>query len=91
MGSRAKNFYNEVFARFGYEREAKEIQELALAGKQREAAALVPDSFVDAAALVGPVERMRERLAAFREAGVTTVLVSTRDEATLRAVAEAAS
>jgi len=91
MGSRAKNFYNEVFARFGYEREAKEIQELALGGKQREAAALVPDSFVDAAALVGPVERMRERLAAFREAGVTTVLVSTRDEATLRAVAEAAA
>ena len=91
MGSRAKNFYNEVFARFGYEREAKEIQELALAGKQREAAALVPDSFVDAAALVGPVERMRERLAAFRDAGVTTVLVSTRDEATLRAVAEAAA
>jgi F420-dependent oxidoreductase-like protein len=91
MGSRAKNFYNEVFARFGYEREAKEIQELALAGKQREAAALVPDSFVDAAALVGPKERMAERLAAFREAGATTVLVSTRDAATLRAVAEAAS
>jgi F420-dependent oxidoreductase-like protein len=91
MGSRAKNFYNEVFARFGYEREAKEIQELALAGKQREAAALVPDSFVDAAALVGPKERMAERLAALREAGATTVLVSTRDAATLRAVAEAAS
>jgi F420-dependent oxidoreductase-like protein len=91
MGSRAKNFYNEVFARFGYEREAKEIQELALAGKPREAAALVPDSFVDAAALVGPKERMAERLAAFREAGATTVLISTRDAATLRAVAEAAS
>jgi F420-dependent oxidoreductase-like protein len=91
MGSRVKNFYNEVFARFGYEREAKEIQELALAGKQREAAALVPDSFVDAAALVGPKERMAERLAAFREAGATTVLVSTRDAATLRAVAEVAS
>jgi F420-dependent oxidoreductase-like protein len=91
MGSRAKNFYNEVFARFGYEREAKEIQDLALAGKQREAAERVPDSFVDAAALVGPRERMAERLAAFREAGVTTVLVSTRDAATLHAVAEAAS
>jgi F420-dependent oxidoreductase-like protein len=91
MGSRAKNFYNEVFARFGYEREAKEIQDLALAGKQREAAERVPDSFVDAAALVGPRERMAERLAAFREAGVTTVLVSTRDAATLRAVADAAS
>jgi F420-dependent oxidoreductase-like protein len=91
MGSRAKNFYNELFARFGYEREAKEIQELALAGKQREAAALVPDSFVDGAALVGPKERMAERLDAFREAGTTTVLVSTRDAATLRAVAEVAS
>jgi F420-dependent oxidoreductase-like protein len=91
MGSRAKNFYNEVFARFGYEQEAKEIQDLALAGKQREAAERVPDSFVDAAALVGPPERMAERLAAFREAGVTTVLVSTRDAATLRAVADAAS
>ena len=91
MGSRAKNFYNEVFARFGYEREAKEIQDLALAGKQREAAERVPDSFLDAAALVGPRERMAERLAAFREAGVTTVLVSTRDAATLRAVADAAS
>jgi F420-dependent oxidoreductase-like protein len=91
MGSSAKNFYNELFARYGYEREAREIQELALAGRGRDAAGLVPDAFVDEAALVGPKERIAERLDAFREAGATTLLISTRDSATLRAVAEAAS
>lgn len=90
MGSRARNFYNDLFARYGYEHEAREIQDLSLDGKQREAAALVPDRFVDEAALVGPKERIAERLDAFREAGATTVLVSTRDVDTLRAVAEAA-
>jgi len=90
MGARGKNFYNDLFTRYGYESEAREIQDLFLEGKQREAAAKVPDAFVDEVALVGPVERMRDRLAAWRESGVTTMLVSTRDEATLRAVAEAA-
>jgi len=90
MGSRARNFYNDLFARYGYEREAREIQDLSLDGKQREAAALVPDRFVDEAALVGPKERIAERLEAFREAGATTLLISTRDVETLRAVAEAA-
>jgi F420-dependent oxidoreductase-like protein len=91
MGARGKNFYNDLFTRYGYDAEAHEIQDLFLDGKQREAAAKVPDAFVDEVALVGPVERMRERLAAWRESGVTTMLISTRDEATLRAVAEAAS
>jgi F420-dependent oxidoreductase-like protein len=91
MGARGKNFYNDLFARYGYEAEAREIQELFLGGRQREAAAKVPDAFVDEVALVGPVERMRERLAAWRESGATTLLVSARDAATLRAVAEAAS
>jgi F420-dependent oxidoreductase-like protein len=91
MGARSKNFYNDLFARYGYEAEAREIQELFLEGKQVEAAAKVPDRFVDEAALVGPVERIRDRLAAWRESGATTLLVSTRDAATLRAVAEAAS
>ena len=68
-----------------------EIQELFLGGQQREAAGKVPDAFVDEVALIGPVERIRDRLAAWRESGATTLLVSTRDEATLRAVAEAAS
>jgi F420-dependent oxidoreductase-like protein len=91
MGARGTNFYNDLFARYGYEDEAREIQELFLGGRQREAAAKVPDAFVDEVALVGPVERMRDRLAAWRESGATTLLVSTRDLATLRAVAEAAT
>ncbi len=90
MGARSKNFYNDLFARYGYEAEAREVQDLFLEGKQREAAARVPDAFVDEVALVGPVERIRDRLAAWRESGATTLLVSTRDPATLRAVAEAA-
>jgi F420-dependent oxidoreductase-like protein len=90
MGARGKNFYNDLFARYGYEAEAKEIQELFLGGQQREAAGKVPDAFVDEVALIGPVERIRDRLAAWRESGATTLLVSTRDEATLRAVADAA-
>jgi F420-dependent oxidoreductase-like protein len=91
MGARGKNFYNDLFARYGYEVEAREIQDLFLDGKQREAAAKVPDAFVDEVALVGSVELIRDRLAAWRESGATTLLVSTRDAATLRGVAEAAN
>ena len=91
MGARGKNFYNDLFTRYGYEAEAREIQDLFLDGKQREAATKVPDRFVDEVALVGSVERIRDRLAAWRESGATTLLVSTRDAATLRGVAEAAS
>ena len=91
MGARSKNFYNDLFTRYGYEAEAQEIQELFLGGNQREAAAKVPDAFVDEVALVGSVERIRDRLAAWRESGATTLLVSTRDSTTLRGVAEAAS
>jgi F420-dependent oxidoreductase-like protein len=91
MGARGKNFYNDLFTRYGYEAEAAEIQELFLGGNQREAAGKVPDAFVDEVALVGSVERIRDRLDAWRESGATTLLVSTRDVATLRGVAEAAS
>jgi F420-dependent oxidoreductase-like protein len=90
MGARGKNFYNDLFTRYGYEAEAREIQDLFLGGHQRDAAAKVPDRFVDEVALVGSVERIRDRLEAWRESGATTLLVSTRDAATLRAVAEAA-
>jgi F420-dependent oxidoreductase-like protein len=90
MGARGKNFYNSLFARYGYEDAAREIQDLFLAGRQRDAAAKVPDTFVDEAALVGPKERIADRLDAWRESGATTLLVSTRDAGTLRAVAEAA-
>jgi F420-dependent oxidoreductase-like protein len=91
MGARSQNFYNDLFMRYGYEAEAREIQDLFLGGQQREAASKVPDAFVDDVALVGPVERIRERLAAWRESGATTLLISTRDLGTLRGVAEAAS
>jgi F420-dependent oxidoreductase-like protein len=91
MGARGKNFYNDLFARYGYEAEAREIQELFLGGNQRDAVGKVPDAFVDEVSLVGSVDRMRDRLAAWRESGATSLLVSTRDLATLRAVAEAAS
>ena len=91
MGARSKNFYNDLFVQYGYEAEAQEVQELFLAGQQVEAATKIPDSFVDEVALVGSVERIRERLDAFRESGATTLLISTRDVKTLRGVAEAAS
>jgi F420-dependent oxidoreductase-like protein len=89
MGAKSKNFYNDLFARYGFEAEAREVQELFLDGKQREAAAAVPDRFVEEVALVGSKEQIADRLAAWRESGATSLLVSTRDLATLRAVAEA--
>ena len=78
MGSRGKNFYNDLMRRYGYEAEAEKIQELYLVGSKRDAAALVPDAFVDEVALVGPKERLAERLDAWRESGATSLLVSTQ-------------
>jgi F420-dependent oxidoreductase-like protein len=88
MGARGKNFYNELACEYGFEQAARQIQDLFLDGKQRDAAAAVPDELVDELALVGPRERIAERLEAWKESGATTMLVSTRDPATLRAVAE---
>ena len=90
MGARSRNFYNDLFAQHGYEAEARVIQDLFLDGKRDEAAALVPDSFVDQVAFVGPRERIRDRFEAWRESGATTLLVSTRSVDALRAVAEVA-
>jgi F420-dependent oxidoreductase-like protein len=90
MGARGKNFYNDLFARYGYESEAREIQDLYLNGHRRDAAAKVPDAFVDDVALIGTRERIADRLAAWRESGATSLLVSARDEKTLRGVVEAA-
>ena len=88
MGARGKNFYNELAREYGFEEAAQRIQDLFLDGKQRDAAAAVPDELVDELALVGPRERIAERLDAWKESGATAMLVSTRDPATLRAVAE---
>ncbi|MGN6432092.1 MAG: LLM class F420-dependent oxidoreductase [Gaiellaceae bacterium] len=87
MGARGRNFYNALVRRYGYEAEAERIQSLYLDGKQREAAAAVPDALVDEVALVGPRERISERLEAWRET-VTTLLVQTQDVETLRVMAE---
>ena len=89
MGARGENFYNELACEYGYERAAGTIQDLFLDGKHRDAAAAVPDELVDELALVGPKERIAERLDAWKESGATTLLVSTRDAASMRAVAEA--
>ena len=82
MGAKGRNFYNALVRRYGWEAEAEAIQELYLDGRQREAIAAVPDELVDAVSLIGPKERIRERLAAWRETPVTTLIVgSPRPEA----------
>jgi F420-dependent oxidoreductase-like protein len=90
MGAKGSNFYNSLACRYGYEAEAARIQELYLGGKQREAAAAVPDALVDEIALVGPRERIAERLDAWRQV-VTTLLVQTHDPETLCVMAELAA
>jgi F420-dependent oxidoreductase-like protein len=75
MGARDKNFYNDLARRYGYEAEAKLIQDLYLDGKYREAEAAVPVDWLEKASLIGPPEYVRERLAIFREAGVTMLSV----------------
>ena len=76
MGARGKNFYNEIFAGYGYEDEAKQIQDLYLDGKKQEAAAAIPESFIEATTLIGPEGFVKERLAALKESGVTTLNVN---------------
>lgn len=88
MGAKGRNFYNALVRRYGFEAEAERIQELYLSGHQREAIAAVPDELVDAVALVGPKERIRDRLEAWRETPVTTLVVGTSDPQALRTLAE---
>lgn len=75
MGAKGKNFYNELAIRYGYEREAALIQDLYLAGKKREAEAAVPAEFLELTTLLGPRNYVAERIAAFKEAGVTHLQV----------------
>jgi F420-dependent oxidoreductase-like protein len=86
MGARGRNFYNDVARRYGYEEAAIRLQDLYLAGRKAEAAAAVPDALVDEVALCGPRERIRERLAEWKSAGVTTMLV-TGDAVAVRTLA----
>ena len=88
MGAKGKNFYNALVRRYGWDDAAERIQELYLGGKQREAIAAVPDELVDALALVGPKERIRDRLEAWRETAVTTLVVGSPQPEALGVMAE---
>ena len=76
MGARGKNFYNDLACQYGYEKEAKEIQDLYLDGKKKEAEAAVPLEILEQANLVGPESYVKERIEAFREAGVTNLQIT---------------
>jgi len=84
MGARSKNFYNDTFSKYGYEQDAKIIQDLFLAGKKDAAEAAIPQSYIDATTLIGPEGFVRDRLAALKDAGVNALNVGfvgkTRDD-----------
>lgn len=77
MGSREKNFYNQLVTRMGYDEAAADIQDLYLNRKQGEAMAAVPLDFIDKTALIGPRDRVKERLHAYADSGVGTLSVAT--------------
>jgi F420-dependent oxidoreductase-like protein len=96
MGSREQNFYNRLVSTYGFETAAHEVQDLYLAGRKSEAAMALPDELIDAVSIVGPRDQARERIRAYKAAGVETLIVSpmaldneTRKEQ-LRLVAELA-
>ena len=88
MGARDRNFHNELIVRMGFGDAAKEIQDLYLDGKKAEAVAAVPDELVDEIALVGPKDRIKQRLAAWQDSAVTGLLVWPKTEADLATFAE---
>jgi F420-dependent oxidoreductase-like protein len=96
MGSRKQNFYNNLVCRYGFEDEAKVIQDFYLEGKREEAMTAIPDELIDKVSLCGPKEVVRERIAVYRDAGVGTLGITpiafTKDDRLdqLRLVAELA-
>jgi alkanesulfonate monooxygenase SsuD/methylene tetrahydromethanopterin reductase-like flavin-dependent oxidoreductase (luciferase family) len=89
MGARGKNFYNDLARRMGFESEAATIQDLYLDGQKEAAQSAVPDALVDEVALVGPKERIVDRVQAWKESPVTTLAVSTVQPEVLPILAEA--
>jgi F420-dependent oxidoreductase-like protein len=75
MGSREQNFYNRLMAAYGFERAAAEVQDLYLEGRKTEAMFALPDDFIDLVSIVGPRHRAKEKIRAFRDAGVDTLIV----------------
>lgn len=88
MGAKDRNFHNELVARMGFEEDAKKIQELYLDGKKAEAAAAVPDALADEISLSGSPDRIRDRLQAFDDSPVTTLLVGAQTPDQLNQYAE---
>ncbi|MER6162893.1 LLM class F420-dependent oxidoreductase [Streptomyces sp. NPDC001868] len=88
MGHAKRNFHADLMARMGYEEEARRIQRLFLDGRREEAVLAVPDAFADEISLVGPRERIAERLELWRKGPVTDLLVLAPDPHTLRVLAE---
>ncbi|HEX6619258.1 MAG TPA: LLM class F420-dependent oxidoreductase [Solirubrobacteraceae bacterium] len=88
MGARSMNFHREVPVRMGYEAEARKIQELYMDGKKDEAAAAVPTRLVEQLALIGPADKIRHDLEAWRESGVTSLLIEPGPPERLRQAAE---
>jgi F420-dependent oxidoreductase-like protein len=92
MGARTKNFYNDYVKRLGYEAEAVKIQEAYLSGRKEEAMAMVPDKLIDETALIGPPDRIKERLKAWKDGSrgnrIGTMLLGGADIDALRVIAE---
>jgi F420-dependent oxidoreductase-like protein len=90
MGAKGRNFYTRLAERYGYADAAATVQDLYLAGKKGEAAAAVPDALVDEVALVGDRARIADRLGAFRDCGVDTLVLQARQPEALRLLADLA-
>ena len=88
MGAKDKNFHNEMAVKYGYGEAAAKIQELYLSGRKQEATEAVPDELVDEMSLVGPVARIQERYRAWDDAGVTTMMVQSRQPEALKLMAD---
>ena len=89
MGAKSKNFYNDLFKRYGWEQEAETIQDLFLSGKRAEATAAVPDEFVDQGSLIGDRARIARRFRDWEDCGTTGLTIS-GDEEAVRFMAECA-
>ena len=88
MGAKKRNFHKELMGRMGYEAEADKIQELFMEGKRGEAIAAVPSAFADEISLCGPLDRIKERLQAWRDTPVTTLLIGSQDKSQLQQFAQ---
>jgi F420-dependent oxidoreductase-like protein len=86
MGAKGQNYHTKLMARMGFAEEAEKIQELFFAGQRDEAIAAVPDDFADEISLVGPPARIRQRLEAWRDSPVTTLMVAARDATELKQI-----